>query len=153
MQTAEKQSTLPLILLIEDNPGDVLLTQEAFRSAGVAIQLVVASDGDMAIKMLEGKQEFINTPTPSLILLDLNLPKRNGRDILHTLKNTAYLKRIPIIVMTSSVAQLDVNDAYDSHANCYIPKPADLDEFESIARSINQFWLSTVALPSCASAK
>jgi CheY-like chemotaxis protein len=135
------------ILLVEDNPGDVLLTQEAFREGRLAHRLSVVEDGEEAIQFLrrEGAYEF--APKPDLILLDLNLPKKDGRELLAEIKEDPALRYIPIIVLTTSDAEQDVWKAYKLHANCYLTKPVDLDDFIRKIRSFEDFWLTVVRLP------
>jgi CheY-like chemotaxis protein len=135
------------VLLVEDSPGDVRLTKEAFKDAKVHINLHVASDGAEAMAFLarEGKHE--NAPRPDLILLDLNLPKKDGREVLEEIKENRSLKSIPVVVLTTSASEEDILRSYLLHANCYITKPVDLDGFLKVVRSIDSFWLSVVKLP------
>jgi chemotaxis family two-component system response regulator Rcp1 len=135
------------ILLVEDNPGDVRLTCEALREAKVANQLHVVEDGVEAMSFLRRESRYAGVPRPDLILLDLNLPRKDGREVLAEIKQDADLKRIPVVVLTSSAAEQDVLQAYSLHANCYITKPVDLDQFLRIVRSIEDFWLVVVKLP------
>ncbi len=135
------------LLLVEDNPGDVRLTREALKSGEVAVNLSVAKDGVEAIDFLRKRGEFEAAPDPDLILLDLNLPRKNGREVLSEIKSDPDLKKIPVLVLTTSRADQDVHRAYSLNANCYITKPMDLDEFLRIVRSIEEFWLKTVTLP------
>jgi chemotaxis family two-component system response regulator Rcp1 len=135
------------LLLVEDNPGDVRLTQEALKSGQVPVHLSVARDGVEALDFLRRKARFRNAPKPDLILLDLNLPRKNGREVLSEIKSDPELRRIPVLIMTTSRAEQDVNRAYSLNANCYITKPMDLDEFLRIVRAIEDFWLKTVTLP------
>lgn len=140
--------TRPLqLLLVEDNPGDVRLTREALKSGEVVVNLSVAKDGVEAIDFLRKRGEFETAPDPDLILLDLNLPRKNGREVLSEIKSDPELKKIPVLVMTTSRADQDIHRAYSLNANCYITKPMDLDEFLRIVRSIEEFWLKTVTLP------
>lgn len=133
---------------MEDNPGDVRLTREALKSGEVAVNLNVARDGVEALDFLRRRGTFAAAPVPDLILLDLNLPRKNGREVLSEIKSDPELRRIPVLVMTTSRADQDINRAYSLNANCYITKPMDLDEFLRIVRSIEDFWLKTVTLPS-----
>jgi chemotaxis family two-component system response regulator Rcp1 len=135
------------VLLVEDSPGDVRLTKEAFKDAKVHIKLHVASDGAEAMAFLgrEGKHE--NAPRPDLILLDLNLPKKDGREVLEEIKESPSLKSIPVVVLTTSASEEDILRSYLLHANCYITKPVDLDGFLKVVKSIDNFWLSVVKLP------
>ncbi|MFK8104542.1 MAG: response regulator [Saprospiraceae bacterium] len=136
------------ILLIEDNPGDVRLTQEAFKESKVAITLSVTMDGVEAIKFLKKEDQYSNEQTPDLILLDLNLPKRDGREVLQEIKTDDQLKRIPVVVLTTSNAEQDILKSYNLHVNCYINKPVDFDKFFDIIQKIEDFWLTTAILPS-----
>jgi chemotaxis family two-component system response regulator Rcp1 len=135
------------LLLVEDNPGDVRLTQEALKEGPLPVRLSVARDGVEALDFLRRRGPYGDAPTPDLILLDLNLPRKNGREVLSEIKNDPQLRRIPVLVMTTSRADQDVQKAYSLNANCYITKPMDLDEFLRIVRSIEDFWLRTVTLP------
>ncbi|OJH37435.1 response regulator [Cystobacter ferrugineus] len=135
------------ILLVEDNPGDVRLTIEALKEGKVSNRLSVARDGVEALAFLRREGPHANAPRPDLILLDLNLPRRDGREVLADIKADARLRRIPVVVLTTSKAEEDILRTYDLHANCYINKPVDLDQFISVVRSIDDFWLSVVRLP------
>jgi len=135
------------ILLVEDNPGDVRLTQEAFKEGRLSINLDVTMDGVEAIKFLRKEGQYENATTPDLILLDLNLPKRDGREVLHEIKTDDHLKRIPVVILTTSSAEQDILKSYNLHVNCYINKPVDFDKFFSIIERIEDFWLSTAILP------
>ena len=135
------------ILLVEDNPGDVRLTQEAFEQGRIDNELHVVSDGAEAIDFLEGHGEYAETPQPDLVLLDLNLPRRSGEDVLEHLKDDPKLRPIPVIVLTSSRAEEDVVRSYERHANAYLTKPVDPDEFIETIRAFEQFWLTVVHLP------
>ncbi|ABA58176.1 response regulator [Nitrosococcus oceani] len=135
------------ILLVEDNPGDVRLTQEAFKEAKIQNQLYVVEDGVAAMEFLHQQGQYADVPRPHLILLDLNLPKKDGREVLREIKQNSALKRIPVVVLTTSGDKKDILISYDLHANCYITKPVELDQFIQIAKSIDNFWLTTVSLP------
>lgn len=135
------------ILLIEDNPGDVRLTQEAFKEGKVSTQLDVVMDGVEAIKFLRKQDQYSTANTPDLILLDLNLPKRDGREVLAEIKADQDLKRIPIVILTTSNAETDILKSYNLHVNCYINKPVDFDKFFDIIQKIEEFWLKTAVLP------
>jgi chemotaxis family two-component system response regulator Rcp1 len=135
------------ILLIEDSPGDVRLTQEAFREANRFIHLHVASDGVEAMEFLRHEGTHVDAPRPDLILLDLNLPRMDGREVLAQIKDDAYLKTIPTVILTTSDAEADIVKSYQLQANCYLSKPVQLDAFESLVKSINDFWLTKVKLP------
>lgn len=135
------------ILLIEDNPGDVRLTQEAFKEGKVNTKLDIVMDGVEAIKYLRKQGSYADSSTPDLILLDLNLPKRDGREVLEEIKADIELKRIPIVILTTSNAEQDIIKSYNLHVNCYINKPVDFDKFFDIIQKIQEFWLKTAILP------
>ncbi len=135
------------VLLVEDSLGDVRLLQEAFREANSDIQLHVACDGLEALAFLARSGEHARAPRPDLILLDLNLPKMDGREVLAHIKQDASLRAIPTVILTTSDAETDIARSYELHANCYLRKPVELDKFETLVKSINEFWLSTVMLP------
>ncbi len=135
------------VLLIDDNPGDVRLTFEALRENRVQVILHVAKDGVEAIEFLRQQGPYTAAPRPALVLMDLNMPRKNGREVLAEMKSDPDLASIPVVVLTTSQAEYDVRIAYNLHANCYITKPVDLDEFLQVVKSIGEFWLSTVRLP------
>lgn len=135
------------ILMVEDNPGDVRLTQEALRECKVLNRIHVVSDGEAAMDFLYRRGAFVNAPRPKLILLDLNLPRKDGREVLAEIKSDENLKRIPVVVLTTSSAERDVIMSYNLHANCYIVKPVNLERFVEIIKEINEFWLAMVELP------
>jgi two-component system, chemotaxis family, response regulator Rcp1 len=135
------------ILLVEDNAGDVRLTIEALRENRVQINLYVARDGEEAMAFLNRIEPFEDAVRPDLILLDLNLPKKDGREVLEEIKCNPFLKRIPVVVLTTSSAETDILKSYDLHANCFITKPVDLDQFLKVIKSIEDFWLAIVKLP------
>jgi two-component system, chemotaxis family, response regulator Rcp1 len=135
------------ILLVEDNPGDVRLAVEALRDAKVANRLHIVEDGVEAMSFLRREGRYADVPQPNLILLDLNLPRKDGREVLAEIKQDADLKRIPVVILTSSAAEQDVVQAYNLYANCYITKPMDLDQFLKVVRSIEDFWLIVATLP------
>jgi CheY-like chemotaxis protein len=135
------------ILLVEDNPGDVRLTQEALREGKIRNRLTVAKDGVEALAMLRREGPHANVPRPDLILLDLNLPRKDGREVLADIKADESLRRIPVVVLTTSKAEEDILRTYDLHANCYITKPVDLEQFIEVIKSIDDFWLTVVRLP------
>jgi chemotaxis family two-component system response regulator Rcp1 len=142
------QSIYPIeILLVEDNPGDVRLTVEALKDGKVLNQLHVVEDGVAALDFLYMRAPYTNVPRPDLILLDLNLPRKNGREILAEIKSDDSLKTIPVVILTTSEAEQDILRAYSLHANCYISKPVGYDQFTNIVRSIEAFWLTIVKLP------
>jgi CheY-like chemotaxis protein len=138
------------ILLVEDNPGDVRLTMEALKEGRILHHLTVVKDGVEALAFLRHEEPYSNAITPHLILLDLNLPKKDGREVLAEIKTDEKLKRIPVVILTSSQAEQDVWKSYNLHANCYITKPVDLDQFISVIKSIEDFWLGVVILPRAA---
>ncbi len=135
------------VLLVEDSPGDVRLTREAFRDAKVHIKLHVASDGTKAMAFLKREGEQADAPRPDLILLDLNLPKKDGRQVLEEIKGSPTLKSIPVVILTTSSSEADILTSYMLHANCYITKPVGLEGFLKVVRSIDNFWLTVVKLP------
>ncbi|HZV63504.1 MAG TPA: response regulator [Telluria sp.] len=135
------------ILMVEDNPGDVRLTQEALKEAKVSNTLHVVEDGVAALDFLYRRGAYGAVPRPDLILLDLNLPRKNGREVLEEIKQDAQLKTIPVVILTTSQAEQDVLRAYSLHANCYISKPVDFLQFTAIIRTIEEFWLTIVTLP------
>jgi len=135
------------ILLVEDNPGDVRLTIEAFKDGKMCNNLHVVKDGIEAMMFLRGEGKYTNAPHPGLILLDLNLPRKDGREVLAEIKADENFRRIPVVVLTTSQAEEDILKAYGLNANCYITKPVDLDQFIKIVKSIEEFWLTIVRLP------
>lgn len=136
------------ILLVEDNAADVRLTEEALKEGKVRNNLHVARDGMEALEFLRRQGKFKDATRPDLILLDLNLPRRDGREVLADIKNDPELKMIPVVVLTTSSAEADILKSYKLHANCYITKPVDLEQFVNVVRSIDDFWLTVVRLPS-----
>jgi two-component system, chemotaxis family, response regulator Rcp1 len=135
------------ILLVEDSPGDIRLTQEVLRGAHSAIHLHVATDGVEAMAFLNRTGAHVHAPRPDLVLLDLNLPRMDGREVLARIKQDESLKTIPTVVLTTSEAEVDIAKSYQLQANCYLSKPVELDSFESLIQSIDDFWLTTVKLP------
>jgi len=135
------------VLLVEDSPGDVRLTQEALREANRAVHLHVASDGVEAMAFLRREGSYAQVPRPDLILLDLNLPRMDGREVLAQIKSDESLKTIPTIILTTSEAEADILKSYQLQANCFLSKPVQLDDFENLVKSINDFWLTKVKLP------
>lgn len=135
------------VLLVEDSPGDVRLTQEAFRKANGSVHLHVAIDGVEAMAFLRHQGAHANAPRPDLILLDLNLPKMDVREVLAHIKADDSLKTIPTVILTTSDAEADIVKSYQLQANCYLTKPVQLDEFDSVVKSINDFWLTKAKLP------
>jgi chemotaxis family two-component system response regulator Rcp1 len=140
------------ILLVEDNPADVLLTMEALKEGDISHELNVVTDGADAIAYLRRKGKYTNVVLlPDIILLDINLPKKNGFEVLSEIKEDQLIKSIPVIILTTSSAKQDIRKAYDLHANCYIVKPLDFDAFLNVVRSIEDFWLTLAKLPRVAS--
>lgn len=135
------------ILLVEDSPGDVRLTLEALKEGRVRNNVHVARDGVEAMAFLRQEKPFSDKPRPDLILLDLNMPRKDGREVLAEIKSDEALKLIPVVVLTTSSSEEDVLRSYDLHANCYITKPVDMDQFISVVRSLEDFWLAVVKLP------
>ncbi len=135
------------ILMVEDNPGDVRLTIEALKEGKVRNNLTTVEDGEAAMKFLRRQGPYSKVPRPDLVLLDLNLPKKNGREVLAEIKEDPDLKRIPVVILTVSEAEQDIIKSYNLHANCYITKPVNLEQFIKVVRSIEDFWLSIVMLP------
>ncbi len=135
------------ILLVEDNPADVRLTQEALKDAKVCNRMYTVPDGVEAMAYLRGEGRYAGRTRPDLILLDLNLPRKNGLEVLREIKEDAVLRRIPVVVLTTSQAEQDIVKSYDLHANCYICKPVDLDQFMLVVQTIEDFWLTIVRLP------
>lgn len=133
------------ILLVEDNPGDVRLTVEALKEGKILNQMAVVADGIEAMDFLRNSD---NQTRPDLIMLDLNLPRMSGREVLAAIKEDEALRRIPVIVLTTSDSEQDILDSYNMHANCYVTKPVDLEQFFKVVRSIEEFWLTVVKLPS-----
>ena len=136
------------ILLVEDNEGDVGLVEEVFEDARIRNIIHVAEDGEEAMEFLNKEKRFNNAPTPDLILLDLNLPGKDGREVLEEIKKDDKLKSIPVVVLTTSKAEEDIIKSYDLHANSYITKPVDFEQFIRVVKSIEDFWLEVVKLPS-----
>jgi chemotaxis family two-component system response regulator Rcp1 len=135
------------LLLVEDNAGDIRLTEEALKDGNIPVKLSVARDGVEAVEFLHRTGKYKDAPRPDLILLDLNLPRKNGREVLSEIKNDPDLKNIPVLVMTTSKAQQDVSRAYSLNANCYITKPMDLEDFMDVMHSIEDFWFDKASLP------
>ena len=135
------------ILLVEDNKGDIGLIEEIFEEAQTRNKLHIAEDGEEAMLHLHGEGKFLGSPRPDIILLDLNLPKKDGREVLREIKEDSNLKNIPVVILTTSSAEKDILRAYDLHANAYITKPLDFDQFIKVVESIESFWLEIVKLP------
>ncbi|MBF0158634.1 MAG: response regulator [Magnetococcales bacterium] len=136
-----------VILLVEDSPSDVALTREALLESGIRNQLCVVTDGEAALDFLYGRGAYALSPRPDLVLLDLNLPRRNGREVLQEIKADAKLKTIPVVVLTTSRDETEILYTYQLHANCYVTKPVDLDKFFYVIRSIGEFWFTVAKLP------
>jgi two-component system, chemotaxis family, response regulator Rcp1 len=135
------------VLLVEDSPGDVRLTREVFRESSISIELHVAADGMEAMAFLKREGDHVNFPRPDMILLDLNLPKMDGREVLAHIKEDTGLRDIPTVILTTSDSETDVLKSYQLHANCYLTKPVQLDAFEALVESIGDFWLTRAKLP------
>ena len=135
------------ILLVEDNPGDVVLIRESLRENKFLTELHVVNDGEQALDFLKRKNEYSDAVMPDIILLDLNLPKKDGREVLKEIKQDENLKTIPVVVLTSSTAETDILKSYENYANCFISKPVDLENFIKVIKSIKNFWLTIVKLP------
>ena len=135
------------ILMVEDNIGDVRLMKEAFRRTKLMPNLHAVSDGIQAISFLKKRDEYVDKPTPGLIILDLNMPKKDGREVLQEIKADVAFKHIPVVILTTSKDRKDIQQSYDLRANCYITKPVELDQFLRVVESIEKFWLTIVELP------
>ena len=135
------------VLLVEDNPGDVRLMREALRDGSRQKKLDAVEDGEEALAYLRRQPPFSNAPKPDLIFLDLNLPKKDGREVLQEIKRDENLRRIPVVILTTSEAERDISHVYDLHGNCYVKKPTDLDEYMHVIRACENFWLHIVRLP------
>ena len=136
------------ILLVEDNPGDVDLAREALETGKVRNTLNVVGDGEAALAFLRRQGQYAGVPRPGLVLLDLNLPRKDGREVLSEIKTDPHLRRIPVVILTSSKAEEDILKTYDLHANCFITKPIDLNQFIKVVQAIEDFWFTIVQLPS-----
>jgi chemotaxis family two-component system response regulator Rcp1 len=146
--TGRKRDCRPIeILMVEDNPGDVRLTVEALKEGKVRNNFHTVEDGVEAMAFLRRQGRYAESPRPDLVLLDLNLPKMNGREVLAEVKEDPELRRIPVVILTVSKAEQDILKSYNLHANCYITKPVDLDQFLEVVKSIENFWLTVVMLP------
>jgi len=145
--SANTEVKLVNILLVEDNPGDVRLIQEVFKDGSIITHLDVARDGEEAVSYLHKRGVYQTARKPDLILLDLNLPRKNGAEVLADIKSDDHLKRIPVIILTASKAEEDITRAYNNHANCYLAKPIDFNQFINVVHQIKAFWLGIVQLP------
>jgi CheY-like chemotaxis protein len=132
---------------VEDNPGDIRLIQEAFKEGGFSSRLNVARDGEQALAFLRQEGVYSKSPRPAFILLDLNLPRKDGREVLAEIKKEKGLRQIPVVILSTSTSKEDVLRAYDLHANCYVPKPLDVDKLVQLGRALEDFWLSIAILP------
>lgn len=135
------------ILLVEDNPGDILLAKEALREAQLAVELHIVNDGQEAMDFMRQGSGFDRAPEPDLVLLDLNLPRKSGREVLMEAKRDPELRHLPIVILSTSTSEDDISEAYDNHANCYVTKPDDLEKLVAVVRAIEAFWLQVVRLP------
>ncbi|MBI2083178.1 MAG: response regulator [Deltaproteobacteria bacterium] len=135
------------ILLVEDNPGDIRLIQEAFREEKIINKMQIVNDGEEAVDYIFGRGSHVGRVLPDLVILDLNLPKKDGREVLREVKNDEKMKMIPVIILTSSRAEEDIVKSYMSHANCYIAKPTDFEKFTDVVKRIENFWFTVVSLP------
>jgi two-component system, chemotaxis family, response regulator Rcp1 len=147
MKTIERKDSAIIVLLVEDSPGDVRLTQEAFREANISVQLHVANDGVEAMGFLNNQGNYADAPRPDLTLLDLNMPKMDGRQVLALIKKDEKLKTIPTVILTTSGSEEDIAISYRLQANCYLVKPVQLEAFETLVKCINDFWLTKARLP------
>jgi two-component system, chemotaxis family, response regulator Rcp1 len=147
MKPSQGKEIRPQVLLVEDSPGDIRLTREAFREANESVYLHVATDGVDAMAFLKHEGPHVHSPRPDLILLDLNLPRMDGREVLAHIKADDSLKMIPTVILTTSDAEADITYSYRLQANCYLNKPVQLEAFESLVKSINDFWLMKATLP------
>ncbi len=147
MQTNAKPPQSVDILLVEDNPGDVRLIQEALQSGKLLNRIATVSDGQKALAYLRKQGSYAQAPRPDLILLDLNIPRKDGREVLAEIKADPLLRSIPVVIVTSSHAEEDILRSYNTHANCYVTKPVDLEKFVAVVRAIEEFWVTIVKLP------
>jgi chemotaxis family two-component system response regulator Rcp1 len=147
VQTAAKPPQSVDILLVEDNPGDVRLIQEALQDGKLLNRIATMSDGQKALAYLRKQGSYAQAPRPDLILLDLNIPRKDGREVLAEIKADPLLRSIPVVIVTSSQAEEDILRSYDTHANCYVTKPVDLEKFVAVVRAIEEFWVTIVKLP------
>jgi chemotaxis family two-component system response regulator Rcp1 len=138
------------ILLVEDNPGDIRLIQEAFKEGGFSSHLNITRDGEQALAFLRREGVYSKSPRPAFIILDLNLPRKDGREVLAEIKREKTLRQIPVVILSTSTSAEDILNAYDLHANCYIPKPLDLDSLVQLGKALEGFWLTTAILPGSA---
>jgi len=147
---SQRKTLLPKpveILLVEDNLGDIRLIQEAFKEGGISSHLNIVRDGEQALAFLRQEGTYSKSPRPAIVLLDLNLPRKDGREVLTEIKKDKALRQIPVVILSTSTAPEDVRRAYDLHANCYVPKPLDLEKLVQLGKSLEEFWLTTAILP------
>jgi chemotaxis family two-component system response regulator Rcp1 len=135
------------VLLVEDNPGDIRLIKEAFKEGGFSSHLNITRDGEQALAFLRRQGAYSKSPRPAFIILDLNLPRKDGREVLAEIKKDDGLRQIPVVILSTSTNIEDITRAYDLHANCYVPKPLDVESLIRLGRSLEDFWLSTAILP------
>ena len=147
MMSAPVFGRLVEILLVEDNPGDVRLTRETLKDSKLLNHISAVNDGVEAMAFLRREGQYLKATRPDLILLDLNLPKKDGREVLAEIKTDEQLRRIPVVVLTTSSAEQDILKTYDLHANCYITKPVNLDQFSAVVKALEEFWFTIVRLP------
>ncbi|MGA2300510.1 MAG: response regulator [Candidatus Acidiferrum sp.] len=147
MQTSARPPQSVDILLVEDNPGDVRLIQEALQDGKLLNRIATVSDGQKALAYLRKQGSYTQAPRPDLILLDLNIPRKDGREVLAEIKADPHLRSIPVVIVTSSQAEEDILRSYNTHANCYVTKPVDLEKFVAVVKAIEEFWVTIVKLP------
>ena len=148
MPIPEHASTNPIqILMVEDNPADARLVREVMRDSKMLNEIHWVADGVEAMAFLRRQGKYANAPRPNIVFLDLNMPRKDGREVLHEVKTDADLRRIPVVIMTSSQAEEDIARAYDQHANCYVRKPLDFQQFHRVVQTLENFWFATVELP------
>ena len=150
MVTVATETKLMQILLVDDNIGDQRLTMEVFKDSKIPNKMHTACDGVEALSFLRKEGKYAKVPTPDLILLDLNMPRKDGRQVLAEIKADAALRRIPVLILTTSTSESDIEDALDLHANCYITKPVDLDQFQNMMKIVEEFWFRIVSYPKTA---
>lgn len=136
-----------VVLIVEDNPGDLRIAQEAFKEGKYSVEIQSVSDGIQALEYLKKENEYFDKPTPNIVLLDLNLPRKDGREVLKEVKENEVLKHIPVIILTTSQSEDDIFKCYNLHANCYISKSVDLDEFVESVKSVEEYWFNVAKLP------
>jgi CheY-like chemotaxis protein len=147
MAALEATSPPIQVLLVEDNPGDVRLIREALKKSRFKLNISVARDGEQALAFMRRQGAYADSPRPEFVLLDLNMPKKDGRAVLAEMKNDPSLRKIPVVIFTSSEAENDINMSYSLHANAYVSKPIEIDHFETVLRSVEEFWMRVAKLP------